>query len=198
MKDRSVFVNTREGISLTRFGHFPDILEASTYQRSLWHTGIASPLTPLIVSIRRSKQIVSKHLPKQHLLWLHWLCKASDCVNHRKLWNILTEMGIPDHLTCLLRNWHVGQEATVRTIHRTTDWFKTGKWLHQGCVLSPCWFNLYAEYIRRNARLGEAQTGIKISGKNVNNHRYADDTTLMAESEEELSLLMKMKVKKLA
>ena len=112
MKDRSVFVNTREGISLTRFGHFPDILEASTYQRSLWQTGIASPLTPLIVLIRRSKQIVSKHLPKQHLLWLHWLCKASDCVNHRKLWNILTEMGIPDHLTCLLGNWHVGQEVT--------------------------------------------------------------------------------------
>ena len=106
----------------------------------------------------------------------------------------LQEMIIPDHLTCLLRNLYAGQEATVRTAHGTTDWFQTGKGVHQGCILSPCSFNLYAEYIMRNARLEEAQAGIKIAGRNINNLRYADDTTLMAESEEELkSLLMKVK-----
>ena len=103
-------------------------------------------------------------------------------------------MGIPDHLTCLLRNLYAGQEATVKTGHGTTDWFQIGKGAHQGCVLSPCLFNLYAEYIMRNAELDEAQAGIKIFGRNNNNLRYADDTTLMAESEEELnSLLMKVK-----
>ena len=103
-------------------------------------------------------------------------------------------MGIPDHLTCLLRNLCAGQEATVRTGHGITDWFQIGKGEHQGCILSPCLFNLYAEYIMRNAGLEEAQAGIKISGRNINNLRYADDTTLMAESEEELkSLLMKVK-----
>ncbi|KAB0373104.1 hypothetical protein FD755_014763 [Muntiacus reevesi] len=103
-------------------------------------------------------------------------------------------MGIPDHLTCLLRNLYTGQEATVRTGHGTTDWFQIGKGVHQGCILSPCLFNLYAEYIMRNAGLEEAQAGIKIAGRNINNLRYADDTTLMAESEEELkSLLMKVK-----
>ena len=103
-------------------------------------------------------------------------------------------MGIPDHLTCLLRNIHAGQEATVRTGHGTTDWFQIGKGVHQGCILSPCLLNLYAEYILRKARLEEAQAGIKIAGRNINNLRYADDTTLMAESEEELkSLLMNMK-----
>ena len=105
-------------------------------------------------------------------------------------------MGIPDHLTCLLRNVYAGQEATVRTGHGTTDWFQIGKGVHQrqGCILSPCLFNLYAEYIMRNAGLEEAQAGIKISGRNINNLRYADDTTLMAENEEELkSLLMKVK-----
>ena len=119
-------------------------------------------------------------------------------MDHSKLWNILKEMGIPDHLTCPLRNRNVGQEATVRTRHEPTDWFKTEKGLRQGCILSPCLLNLYAEDIRRNAGLDEAQTGVKISGRDISNHRYADDTTLMAESEEELSLLMKMKVKKLA
>uniref|UniRef100_A0A4W2GTC8 RNA-directed DNA polymerase n=1 Tax=Bos indicus x Bos taurus TaxID=30522 RepID=A0A4W2GTC8_BOBOX len=110
-------------------------------------------------------------------------------------WKILKEMGIPDHLTCLLRNLYAGQEATVRTGHGTTDWFQTGKGVCQGCILSPCLFNLYAEYIMRNAGLEEAQAGIKIAGRNINNLRYADDTTLMAESEEELkSLLMKVKV----
>ena len=120
--------------------------------------------------------------------------KAFDCVDHNKLWKILKEMGIPDHLTCLLRNLYAGQEATVRTGHGTTDWFHIGKGVHQGCILLPCLFNLYAEYIMRNTGLDETQVGIKISGGNINNLRYADDTTLMAESEEEIkSLLMKVK-----
>ena len=115
-------------------------------------------------------------------------------VDHNKLWKILQEMGISDHLTCLLRNLCAGQEATVRTQHRATDWFQIGKGVRQGCILSPCLFNLYAEYIMRNAGLDEAQAGIKVVGRNTNNLRYADDITLMAESEEELkSLLMKMK-----
>ena len=100
-------------------------------------------------------------------------------MDHNKLWKILKEMGILDHLTCLLRNLFAGQEATVRTRHGITDWFKTGKEVHQGCILSPCLFNFYAEYIMRNAELDEAQAGIKIAGKNINNLRYADDTTLM-------------------
>ena len=109
-------------------------------------------------------------------------------------WKILKKMGISDHLTCLLRNLYVGQEATVRTGHRTTDWFQIGKGVHQGCILSPCLFNFYAEYIMRNAGLDEAQAGIKIARRHINNLRYADDTTLMAESEEELkSLLIKVK-----
>ena len=109
-------------------------------------------------------------------------------------WKILKDMGIPHHLICLLRNLYAGQEATVRTGHGTTDWFQIGKGVCQGCILSPCSFNLHAEYIMRNAGLEEAQAGIKIARKNINNIRYADDTTLMAESEEELkSLLMKMK-----
>ena len=120
--------------------------------------------------------------------------KAFDCVDHNKLWKILKEMGIPDHLTCLLRNLYTDQEATVRTGHGTTDWFQIGKELCQRCILSPCLFNLYAEYIMQNARMDESQAGIKIAGRNINNLTYADDTTLMAESEEELkSLLMKMK-----
>ena len=110
------------------------------------------------------------------------------------MWKILQEMGIPDHLTCLLRNLCASQEATVRTGHGTTDWFQIRKGVHQGCILSPCLFNLYAEYIIQNARLDEAQAGIKIAGRNINNLRYADDTTLMAESEEELKCLL-MKVK---
>ena len=115
-------------------------------------------------------------------------------MDHNKLWKILKEVGIPDHLTCLLRNLYAGQEATVRTGLGTTDWFQIGKGVRQGCLLSHCLFNLYAEYIMRNAGLEEAQAGIKISGRNINNLRYADDTTLMAKSEEELkSLLMKVK-----
>ena len=118
--------------------------------------------------------------------------KPFDCVDHNKLWKILKEMEIPDHLTCLLRNLYEGQEATVRTGHGTTDWFQTGKGVRQGCILSPCLFNFYAE-LMRNAGL-EAQAGIKTARRNINNLRCADDTTLMAESEEELkSLLMKVK-----
>ena len=104
--------------------------------------------------------------------------KSFDSVDHNKLWQILQQMGTPDHLTCLLRNLYAGQEATVRTGHGTTDWFQTRKGVHQGCMLSSCLFNLYAEYIMRNARLDEAQAGIKIAGRNINNLRYADDTTL--------------------
>ena len=111
------------------------------------------------------------------------------------LWKILKEMGIPDHLTCLLRNLYAGQEETVRIGHGTTDWFQIGKGIRQSCILSPGLFNFYAEYIMRNTGLEEAQAGIKIAGRNINNLRYADDTTLMAESEEELKcLLMKVKV----
>ena len=120
--------------------------------------------------------------------------KAFDCVDHNKLWKIFKEMGIPDHLTCLLRNMYTGQEATVRTGHGTTDWFKIGKVIQQSCILSPCLFNSYEEYIMRNAGLDESQAGIKSAGRNINNLRYADDTILMAESEEELkSLLMRVK-----
>ena len=115
-------------------------------------------------------------------------------LNHSKLLKILKEAAIPDDLTCPLRNMYAGQEATVRTGHGITDWFQTRKGVHQGCILSPCLFNFYAEYIMRNARLEEAQAGIKIAGRNINNLRYADDTTLMAESEKDLkSLLMKAK-----
>ena len=124
--------------------------------------------------------------------------KAFDCVDHNKLWKILKEMGIPDHLTCLLRNLYAGQEAAVRTGHGTTDWVQIRKGVRQGCILSPCLFNLYAEltltltpnpnHIMRNARLDKAQAGIKIAKRNINNLRYADDTTFMAESKEELKM----------
>ena len=120
--------------------------------------------------------------------------KAFDCVDHNKLWEILKEIGIPDHLTCLLRSLYARQEATVRTRHGTTDLFQTGKGVRQGCILSPCLFNLYAEYIMRNAGLEEAQAEIKITGRNMNNLRYTHEITLMAENEEELkSLLIKVK-----
>ena len=120
--------------------------------------------------------------------------KAFDCVNHHKPWKILKEMGMPDHLTCLSRNLYAGQETTVGIEHGTTDWFQIGKGVRQGCILSPCLLNLYAEYIMRNAGLEEALAGIKVVRRNINNLRYADGTTLMAESEEELkSLFMKVK-----
>ena len=110
--------------------------------------------------------------------------KALDYVDHNKLWKILKEMGTPDHLTCLLRNLYAGQEATVRTGHGTIIWFQIRKGVHQGCISSPCLFNLYAEYIMRNAGLDEAQAGIKIAQRNINNLRYAGDTMLLAESKE--------------
>ena len=119
--------------------------------------------------------------------------KAFDCMNHNKLWKIFQEIRISDHLICLLRNLYSGQEATVRTGHGTTDWFQIGKGVRQGCILSPCLFILYAEYIMRNTGLNETQAGIKIVGRNINDLRYADDTTLMAESKELKSLLMRVK-----
>ena len=124
-----------------------------------------------------------------------WQLLKYSCLEiSNKLWKILKETGIPDHLTCLLRNLYAGQEAIVRTRHRTTDWFQIGKGVHQGCVLLPCLFNFYAEYIMQNAGLDESEAEIKIAGRNISNLRYVDDTTLMAESEEELkSLLMKVK-----
>ena len=121
--------------------------------------------------------IEKARVPEKHLFLLYWLCQ-SLCVDHNKLWKILKEMGIPDHLICLLRNLYAGQEATVRTGHGTTDWFQIGKGVCQGCILSPCLFNLYAEYIMRNAGLQEAQVGIKIAGRNINNLRYADEPPL--------------------
>ena len=121
--------------------------------------------------------------------------KTFDYVDHNKLWKILKEMGIPDHPTCLLRNLYAGQEATVRTGHGTTDWFQMGNAVHQSYILSPCLFNLYSGYIMRNAGLDEAQDGIKIAGRNINHLRYENDTTLITESEEVKSLLMKVKEK---
>ena len=132
----------------------------------------------------------SKRVSEKHPFLFY--AKVFDCVNHSKLWKILTEMGISD-LICLLKNLYGGQEATIRTGHGTTDCFQTGKGVHQGCILSPCLFNWHAEYIMWNARLDEAQAGIKTAGRNINNLRCADDTTLMAENEELKSLLMKVK-----
>ena len=140
--------------------------------------------------------IIEKAREFQKNIYFYFIdyAKTFDCVDHNKLRKILKEMGTPDHLTCLLRNLYAGQEATVRTGHGKTDWFQIGKGLYQGCILSPCLFNLYAEYVMRNAGLEEAQAGIKITRRNINYFRYADDTTLMAESKEELkSLLMKAK-----
>ena len=149
---------------------------------------------------RTRDQIANIHwiIEKQEFLKNIYFCfidyaKDFDCVDHSKLWKILKVMGIPDHLTCLLRNLYAGQEATVSTGHGTTDWFQIGKGVHQGCMLPPCLFELYAEYIMRNAGPEEAQVGIQIAGRNINNLRYADDTIRMAESEELKSLLMKVK-----
>ena len=144
--------------------------------------------------IANIQSIIKKTKEFQKIIYICFIdyAKAFDCVDHSKLWKILQEIGIPDHLTCLLKNLYAGQEATVRTGHGTTDWFQIRKGVCQGCILSPCLFNLYAKYIMRNARLDEAQVGIKTARRNINNLRYADDTTLMAESKEELkSLLMK-------
>ena len=130
--------------------------------------------------------IIEKGREFQKNIYFYFIdyAKAFDCVDHNKLWKILTDAGIPDHLTCLLRNLYAAQEATVRPGHGTMDWFQIGKGVCQGCIFSPCLFNLYAEHIMRNAGLDEAaQAGINISGRNINNFRYADDITLMAESE---------------
>ena len=146
--------------------------------------------------IANIRWIIEKPREFQKNIYFYFIdyVKAFDCVDHNQLWKILQGMGIPDHLICLLRNLYVGKEATRRTGHGTTDWFQIGQGVCQGCILSPCLFNFYAEYIMRNTGLDEAQAGIKIAGRNINNLRYADDTTLMAESEEELkSLLMKVK-----
>ena len=132
-----------------------------------------------------------REFQKNIYFWFIEYTKAFDCVDHNKQLNTLKGMGIPDHLTCLLRNLYAGQEATVRIRHRTMDWKKIGKGVHQGCTLSPCLSNFYAEHIVWNARLDEAQAGIKIAGRNINNLRYADDTTRMAESKEELLMRVK-------
>ena len=142
------------------------------------------------------------HIANIHWINIHWIiekarkfqktiyfcfidhAEAFDCVDHDKLWKILKEIGIPDYLTCLLRNLYAGQETTVRTGHGTIDWFQIGKGVHQGCILSPCLFNLHAEYIMRNAGLDEAQAGIKTAGRNINNLRYADDINILAESKD--------------
>ena len=140
--------------------------------------------------------IIKKGREFQKNIYFYFIdyAKAFDCVGHNTLWKILQEMGIQGHLTCLLRNLYAGQEATVRTGHGTTDWFQIGKGVYKSCILSPCLFNLYAEHIMRNAGLEETQAGIKIAGRNISNLRCADDTTLMAESKEELkSILMKVK-----
>ena len=136
----------------------------------------------------------SKRVPEKLYFCFIDYAKAFDCVDNNKLWKIFEEMAIPDHLTGLLRNLHAGQEARVRIGHGPADWFQIGKAVRQGCILSPCLFNLYAEYIMRNAGLEEAQAGLKIARRNINNLRYADNTIVMAKSEEELkSLLMKVK-----
>ena len=158
------------------------------------------------------KLVLEKAEERDQIANIHWIIKKArefqkniyfcfidyakifDCGDHNKLWEILKEMGILDHLTCLLRNLYAGQEATVTTGHGTTDWFLIGKGVHQGCILSPCLFNFCAEYIMRNAGVEEAQAGIKIAGRNISNFRHVDTTTLMAEIKEELkSLLMKVK-----
>ena len=132
--------------------------------------------SPTYTGSQKKQQEFQKNI----YFWFIAYAQAFDCVNHHKLWKILQEMGKPDNLTCLLRNLYAGQEATVRTGHGTTDWFQNEKGVCRGCILSPCLFNLYAEYIMKNAGLDEAQAGIKTSGRNINNLRYADDTTLMA------------------
>ena len=136
--------------------------------------------SPTYTGSQKKQQEFQKNI----YFWFIAYAQAFDCVNHHKLWKILQEMGKPDNLTCLLRNLYASEEATVRTEHETTNWFQIGKGVHQSCILPSCLFKLYAEYIVRNAGLDEAQVGIKIAGRNINNFRYADDTSLMAESEE--------------
>ena len=157
----------------------PEIKLPTSIGNSKWITNVGSSKKQ--ESSRKTSASALLTTPKPLTVWL------------TTNWKILQEMGIPDHLNCLLRNLYAGQEATVRTGHGTTDWFQTGKGVPQGCILSPCLFNLYAEYIMRYAGLDEARAGIKTARRNINNLRYADDTTLMAENEEQKILLMKMK-----
>ena len=142
--------------------------------------------------IANIRWIIEKEREFQKIIYFCFIdcAKAFDCVDHNKLWKILKEMGIPDHLSCLLRTLYAGQEAIFRAGHGKTDWFQIGKGVRQGCILSPCVFNLYAEYIMRKAGLEEAQAGIKIARRNINNLRHTDDTTLMEESEVELNSLL--------
>ena len=155
--------------------------------------GTRDQIANILWIMEKGRELQKNSVSLLYLCFIDY-AKAFDCVDHNKLWKILQEMGIPDHLTCLLRNLFASLEATVRTGRGTTDWFQIRKEVHQGCTLSPCLFNLYAEYIMRNAGLGKAEVGVKIARRNINNLRYADDTTLMAESEEELKrLLMKVK-----
>ena len=159
------------------------------YRTVFWSRGTRDQIANICWIIEKAREF-QKNI---HFCIIDY-AKAFDCVDHNKLWIILKEMGIPEHLTCFLRNLYAGQEATVRTGHGTMDWFQFGKGVCQVGILSPCLFNLYAEYIMQIARLDEAQAGIKVARKNINNLRYADDITLMAESEEELkSLLMNVK-----
>ena len=148
---------------------------------------------PTSIGSQKKQRNLKKKQKKTYFCFTGY-AKGFDCVDHNKMWKILQEIRIPDHLICLLRHLYAGQEAAVGTRHGTMDWFQIGKQVCQGCIFSPCLFNIYAEYIMWSAGLDEAQAGIKIAGRSINNLRYVDDTTLMAESEEELkSLLIKLK-----
>ena len=171
----------------------------SSFRETLKRSIVFPPMWRQIDLVTQSQEIHwKKHLVSQEQKKNIYFCfidyaKAFNCVDHNKLWKILEEIRKPDHLTCFLRNLYAGQQATVRTGHGTTDWFQIGTGVRQGCILSPCLFNLYAEYIMQNARLDEAQAAIKIAERNINILRYADDTTLSAESKELKSLFMKEK-----
>ena len=165
-------------------------LDGPGFECVFWYESFKEALSYLGLGFQYMFKNVERTVPTSFIDY----AKALDCVDRNKLWKIHKEMRIPDHLTCLLRNLYASQEATVKTRHRTMDWFQIGKGVHQGCILSPCLFNLYAEYIIWNPGLDKAPAVIKTAGRNINNLRYANDTSLMAESEEELnSLLMKVR-----
>ena len=178
-RQESAYLWASSGFSSSYIWGSLNAVKPRMHQESLW-TDLGQPGN----QIANIHWIIKKVREFQKNIYFCFIdyAKALDCVDHNKLWKILQEMGIPDHLTCLLRNLYAGQEPTVRTGHGTTDWFQIGKGVCQGCILSSCLFNLYAEYIMRNAGLDEAQAGIKIARRNINNLRYEDDTTLMAES----------------
>ena len=179
-------------VLLTRVSHTPSPVPSTAFlgffvshmPLSMWFflPGTFSIFPSVIQVLHPLDHRKSKRVPQKHLFLLYWLHQSFDWVDHNKLWKILQEMGIPDHLTCLLRNLYARQDATVRTRYGTTDWVQIGKGVRQGCILSPCLFNFYAECIMQNAGLDEAQAGIKIAGRNINNLRYVDDTTLITES----------------